>query len=185
MGNLQTFEIWARRLRDVRNFAPFVLLVASLLVPEAVAKPMPPASMQDAANSPHIVVASYLSHEPVAGRSDEDIYLSGFNASYKIESVLKNDSAVAVSKAAIAKGKTLNVRYLVHDLSPCMADESFRFAETLMPSKGSKWILFLTGKDDRNCWQTYRGSQGRIEASDKNIQRVSGLENDGAGRKNE
>lgn len=147
------------------------------------AKPMASASLEEAVRSPHIVLVSYQAHEQPTGRSDEDIYLSGLKATYKLESVLKQTSSGTDKHAAaeFKTGKNLYVRFLMHDLTPCMADRSFHFSKSLMPSQGSKWILFLNAKDNDNAWQTYRGSEGRLEATDANVKKVKGLLNRASG----
>lgn len=156
-----------------------IAVISSLCSGSLSAKPMASASLEEAVRSPHIVLVSYQTHEQPTGRSDEDIYLSGLKATYKLESVLKQTSQGTDKHAAaeFKPGTNLNVRYLVHDLSPCMADRSFHFSKSLLPSKGSKWILFLNAKDNDNVWQTYRGSEGRLEATDSNVKKVKALLN--------
>lgn len=151
-----------------------ITAIAGTFCGAVFAEPMPSASLDEAARSPHVVLASYQGHEPTTGRSSEDLYFLGLTATYKLESVLKQDRAKDAGPV-LEPGKKLNVRYIVHDLSPCEVDESFRFSESLMPSKGSKWILFLTAKDSKHDWQTYRGSKGRMEASESNIEKVKAM----------
>ncbi|MDZ4832585.1 MAG: hypothetical protein SGJ27_02170 [Candidatus Melainabacteria bacterium] len=152
-------------------------IAISFCATDALAKPMNTASLDEAARSPYVVLASYQGHEPLVGRSNEDIYMSGFMADFQIESVLKQPSLGATKNTdpAFKPGENFNVRYLVHDLSPCMADQSFRFTESLMPTKKSKWILFLSTNNDKNGWQTYRGNAGRLEASKSKVSKVKSL----------
>ncbi len=144
----------------------------------AFAEPMERASLDEAARSPHVVLASYQDFQPATGRSDEDIYFSGIKATYKIESILKQPQKGSRDTAIpIEAGKKADVKYIMHDLSPCLVDETFHFSERLMPKKGSKWILFLQMKDTNNDWHTYRGEVGRMEATEANIKRVKALIN--------
>ena len=143
---------------------------------DASLEPMPAASLGGAAQSPYVVLASYLGSESVKGRSNEDIYLSGWTTSYRIESVLKKSSELDAKADghSIGSGKEINVCHVVHDLTPCLADETFRFSSKLLPPKRSRWILFLVGKN-KDVWQTYRGHVGRLNASESNIKKAQEL----------
>lgn len=137
---------------------------------------MAESSLEEAVQSPYVVLASYQGHEPVSSRSNEDIYLSGFKASYKIASVLKTSpSSTIVNALELKPGEKFDVQYLFHDLTPCIADKYFRFSESLMPTKGSKWFLFLKTRYEKQDWQTYRGSEGRLQATEANSKIVKGL----------
>ncbi len=153
-----------------------ITAIAFSISTAAYADPMPPASLTEAIQSPYVVLASYQSHGQVKGFTSEHLYLSGFTATYKLESILKQPSngTTSVAQTGLRPGKNFDICYLVHDLSPCMADQSFHFSESLLPKKNTRWILFLTTKNKQE-WQTYRGQYGRIEATAASVTNVKGL----------
>lgn len=66
-------------------------------------------------------------------------------------------------------GSSIKVQY-PFDVEP-RAARKWKFKPALMPSKGSKWILFFADSVTIDgALSTYKGSKGRIECSEKNLE---------------
>jgi hypothetical protein len=82
----------------------------------------------------------------------------------------------------ILKGPPLNkalpVRYDFHALSEKQAPPGWRFDQSKMPSKGSKWILFIehaVPEGAKSLFTTYGGSYGRQPATEANLNELDRL----------
>lgn len=139
-----------------------ILLISNFDSP-VLGKPMISPTPEDAAERCElIVIAEFVNYRP-RGKIG---YFSGPIANYKILQVLKGNPLKGI----------IRVRYDFEDGTPCIAPEGWKFSNDLMPSKASKWILFLVGKtDDAKAYKTYRGDYGRRPASEENIQKVISL----------
>ena len=126
----------------------------------AWASPMVAPTFEEAlSKSEYVVVAEYLKYEK-KGPVD---YFYGPFAIYRVVKVLKG-------KPLIGK---IRVQYYFDDGSACIVPEGFKFNDTMMPAKGSQWILFLASKDSREkFWSTYRGDYGRWIATEDNLEKV-------------
>lgn len=139
-----------------------MLLISANIAPSP-AKPMNPASLKEAiSRSEQIVVAefeTYTVDKPVH-------YFSAPEAIYQIRQTLYGKRLPTSTK--------IHVRYLFHDLSPCMEPTEWTFDETKeMPAPKSAWILFLLPKEkNRPVYDLYRGSYGRWPADAKHLQEV-------------
>lgn len=74
--------------------------------------------------------------------------------------------------------KSLPVRYDFHTLSENQAPPGWRFDQAKMPSRGSKWILFIehaVPEGDKSLFTTYGGSYGRQPATDANLNELDRL----------
>lgn len=144
-SNRRSMRPWTRK-------ALLLLLLSTL----AFAKPsLSPTLEEGVAESSLIVVGRYKSH-----RQQHIDYLGGATATYQIVEVLKGK---APSTGLVA------LTYAFHDGSACVEPEGWTFSEKLMPQVGSTWILLLQPPG------TYRGSFGRIPASQENLARVNAL----------
>jgi hypothetical protein len=56
----------------------------------------------------------------------------------------------------------ISIRYDFHDGSACLEEKGWAFSDSLMPNKGSLWVLFI--EENRTLFTTYRGEFGRIRA---------------------
>lgn len=129
------------------------------IVPTAYAKPAMAPSQVEAADSTHIVIAQYQSYS----KGSYIDYFTGPIAKYKIVKVLKGNSL---------DNKTIKVQYDFQDGSGCLPENGWKFTDSLMPAKQSKWILFLEKGDDGKYY-TYRGDYGRWKVNEDNINKVS------------
>lgn len=144
----------------------FWLLIVVALAPlgmnAASAKPMPPATLEEAAQSPFVAVVEYVSYD----KNQKIGYFNGCTAEYRVLKILKGDKLP----------QTIMVRYLFHDLSPCLEPVGWKFTEDKLPKAGSKWILFLKpGEKATDPCDTYRGDAGRLEPTAGNLKKVNDL----------
>jgi Tetratricopeptide repeat len=66
--------------------------------------------------------------------------------------------------------RNLPVRYFFHTPAHAEAPPGWKFDPSTMPAVGSKWILFIEfAAPERGQFNTYLGSYGRQEASEKNL----------------
>jgi len=151
-----------------------------------LAKPLPPPSADEALDSPWIVTATYtgykrdalasatsqdpnsnsdpfLTHAP--NLSEKGDYWLPIIAYYRIDNIIK-------SPQKSVRPTEIKVDFSFDDNSICIQPENWHFRESMMPEKGSKWILFLKDKDSLEVFKTYRGDYGRWEATRDNLQKV-------------
>lgn len=134
-----------------------------LWVMSAYASPMLAPTLEEAIQrSEYIVIAEYSEYSKRLNQID---YFWGPRADYKVIETLKGNGASL---------ETVHVQYDFHDGSACVAPSTeWIFEEKFMPQKGSRWILFLESKNDKeSIWQTYRGDYGRWEATDENLKKI-------------
>jgi hypothetical protein len=135
------------------------LLLFTVLVAGAVAKPMGEATIDEAVRYPLIVVARYEGYDPSARIA----YFGGATTHYHVERILKGTS----------QARRLTVRYEFHDLTPCKELQGWHFDAHMMPARGSEWILFLQPPDAyEKRYSTYRGERGRWPATPENLRKV-------------
>lgn len=116
-----------------------------------------PTLAQGVEQCPLIVVARYQGYQASA-KVD---YFQGVTANYKVVRTLKGK----------ADGR-LTVRYDFQDGSACLADPNWKFQPTMMPEKGSTWILLLRSSEPAS---TYRGDFGRLKSTAENLKRIEAL----------
>ena len=108
-----------------------------------------------------IVIAIYTGYEKEKG--NDITFFRPPKAIYHIEKRLKGPPL----------GSTLPIRYEFHDKTGASRPDNWKFDESMMPKKGSKWIIFIP-----NCvpidgmMDTYHGSFGRLEATDDNLDKI-------------
>jgi hypothetical protein len=122
----------------------------------AFAKPMMRATLQEGVRfSQTIVVGTYQGYD----FQPSVTYMEGVVARYRINEVLKGSAQL--------RGRIIKIRYLFHDLSPCMPAKDWSFnPKQDMPVKNTRWILFLhSNKDNTEVYDTYRGDFGRFSIS--------------------
>jgi hypothetical protein len=151
-------------LRHLRCLAGFLLLFILVSASVHSAPVLGPTEQEALEHSAFIVVAEHAGYSKKwFGKID---YFHGPLADYRVIQVLKGG----------ALPKRIRVRYDFHDGSPCLSPPDWKFKEEFMPAKGSRWVLFLEEKSDRDdFWQTYRGDYGRWPANKANIDRVKKL----------
>jgi tetratricopeptide (TPR) repeat protein len=72
----------------------------------------------------------------------------------------------------------LPVRYDFHTLSEKQAPSGWRFDESKMPTKGSRWILFIefsVPDGEKRLFKTYGASYGRQPATEENLNELDRL----------
>lgn len=108
--------------------------------------------------SEKIVVADFVGYE-----GKNITYFSPPKAIYKIDRFLKGG----------ALNKTIFVRYEFHNKTNTARPDGFKFAADTMPEPGSKWILFIDNAVPVDCmYETYKGSFGRLQLTDENLDKV-------------
>lgn len=117
----------------------------------------------NAIRSEAIVVAEYEGYE----KSGEIRYNSPPKANFHMVELLKGPPF----------NKALPVRYSFHVPAASEAPPGWKFDEkTMMPAKGSKWILFIEfAYPERGQYNTYYGSYGRQEATEANLDKLDRL----------
>ena len=126
------------------------ILLAFACCNPALSKPMPPPSFETAVKQSAVVVADYKSCFDI----DKVDYFSGVNCRFKIARVLKSEE-----KLKVKAGDVIKVNYQFDDGTACIAPKPWKFAESMMPSKGTSMILFLNAKSE-SVFRTYRGLYG-------------------------
>jgi hypothetical protein len=73
--------------------------------------------------------------------------------------------------------KDLPLRYEFHDRSEgTAAPKGWKFEESIMPKKGSEWLIFIkNGLPRDGAFDTYMGNYGRQEANEDNLNHVYSL----------
>lgn len=150
--------------RLIALLASTMLFVAA----PAHAKPMMPATPEEAVKWPLIVTAKFVGYELPKQYNQETLYMSGLVATYDVGKVLKNKATPP------GLPQTIKVNYAFHDGSACLADQSWHFEAKQMPKKGSSWILFLMPQSNQ-AFSTYRGDYGRWPATNEQLKRVEEL----------
>lgn len=126
-------------------------------------KPNYALTLQNACHSESIVMAEYLGYE-----KGEIHFNNPPLANYHITKILKGPPL----------NKSIPIKYEFHDHSNPPAPKGWKFSDSDMPKKGSKWILFIKYAVPHNdMFETYEGSYGRQEASEENLNAVYDLLN--------
>jgi len=129
-----------------------LILVISISF-SANAEPMLAPSLSGLCSSSVVVVGEYLSYEPLSPGSEIG-YFSPPLALFRRIETWRGDEG----------GAEIRVRFDFHDGSPCLEPGGWRFKESLMPKRGSRWVLFLSkDKSGRGYYETFRGDFGRVE----------------------
>ncbi len=116
----------------------------------------------NAIRSEAIVIAEYRGYD----KAPNIRYNSPPQAHYRITEVLKGPPL----------NKDLPIRYAFHTPLSEDAPPGWKFDDKMMPEKGSKWILFIEfAVPERGQFNTYEGSYGRQEASEKNLDKLDKL----------
>ncbi|HEY9715149.1 MAG TPA: hypothetical protein V6C72_16890 [Chroococcales cyanobacterium] len=115
-------------------------------------------SYENAIHSESIVLAEY------EGFQSGDIHWNNPPmANYHIEEILKGPPL----------NKALPVKYEFHDSVNTAMPKGWKFSPSLMPAKGSKWILFIEfAVPKQGAFETYEGNYGRQEASEDNLNQL-------------
>ncbi len=105
-----------------------------------------------------IVVADFAGYE-----GKNVTYFAPPKAIYKIDRFLIGS----------ALNKTIFVRYEFHNKTNVERPKDFKFSPDTMPQLGSKWILFIDNAVPIDgMYQTYKGSFGRVEYNDENLDKI-------------
>lgn len=108
--------------------------------------------------SEKIVVADFVGYE-----GKNVTFYAPPKAIYKLDRFLKGG----------ALNKTIYVRYEFHNKTNTQRPDGFKFAKDTMPEPGSKWILFIDNAVPVDgMYETYKGSFGRVEYSDENLDKI-------------
>lgn len=135
----------------------FFLIISTIPLSAASAKPMLAPSIEDACNSHSVVEAEYLSYRPQK-LLGEIKYFTPPMAQFRVIKKLRGSDIP----------EYILVRYDFDDGSACLTPPVWTFSSTLMPKKNSRWILFLQTIEDTPAWfQTYRGDYGRMTPGEK------------------
>lgn len=138
-------------------------LFSCFAIPTAEAEPMPEATLEDYCNTAAIVEAEYVSYKPY--RADEEIsYFGTPLATYKVTKLVHGKTTPA----------TLEVRYDFQNGSACLAPSDWKFSESLMPKRGSKWLLLL--QEFNGGYATFRGDEGRKAIGEESAKFLSSCE---------
>lgn len=116
-------------------------------------------SLQNAfLRSEKIVVADFVGYE-----GKNITYFSPPKAIYKLDRFLKGG----------ALNKTIYLRYEFHNKTNTKRPNGFKFDAKEMPEPGSKWILFIDNAVPVDgMYETYKGSFGRLEYTDENLDKI-------------
>jgi tetratricopeptide (TPR) repeat protein len=117
----------------------------------------------NAIRSEAIVIAEYEGYE----KSDAIRYNSPPKAFYHMVELLKGPPF----------NRAMPVRFAFHTPAASEAPPGWKFDDkTMMPAKGSKWILFIEwAVPERGQFNTYLGSYGRQEATEANLDKLDRL----------
>jgi hypothetical protein len=148
-------------------------------------------SLQEASGSDWIIEAHYTGYvkplyEPADGsdgnnapkvvsftHSDEFDYFEPPYGEFKVEQILKSPPHETHQRMHV--GDTVRIPYHFHDLSACVAPHDWKFSSSMMPKKGTRWILFLKSGDahfGQSVYETYRGNFGRLPDTPENLSSV-------------
>jgi hypothetical protein len=145
--------------------------------PLIYAEPMPLPSDEKAVASDWIVVAKYIDHAVPSGedraRGSKEGRFLGVYADFMVEEVLKPSSDETINLLSLKK--PIHVWYDFFEDGWCIPPEGVIFSESLMPPKGSQWILFINQAKSFRRFGIYRGKYGRWTASKENIGKVKQL----------
>ena len=133
-----------------------VIAVLSLNCAEAAppAKPMLAPKIEDACATYSFVEAEFLSFE-ADPRFEKIGYFDGPIAKYRVTKLLSGKPVPS----------EFEIYYMLNDDTSCIEPEGWKFDPTIMPSKGSRWLLVVAPSDDGR-FQTFRGMFGRRELTD-------------------
>lgn len=141
------------------------------------AKPMPLPNDEGAVNSDWIVVARYIGHavpnDDPRARGSKEGHILGVQADFAIEQVLKPSSDESVNLLSLKK--PIHLFYSFFEDGWCILPAGVVFRESLMPPKGSEWILFLNHGNLFRHFCTYGGNYGCWPASKENIAKAKKL----------
>jgi hypothetical protein len=127
-------------------------LTAFCFLNVAEAKPMESPSFDSlCAQTSNVIVAEYQSYGPSSPPQPID-YFDPPVAVYKRVQTMAGDETAS----------EIRVRFDFHDGSACMAPSEWKFEPGQMPQRGARFILFLTEKNDKGTYSTYRGDFGRF-----------------------
>ena len=109
--------------------------------------------------SEFIGICSYQGYDP----SDNITFYHPPIAQFRIEQILKGPKL----------NRAMPVRFEYHDKSGVEPDKDWKFSADKMPKQGSKWLLFTEMAIPTNgAFETYRGSYGRQEATEENLNKI-------------
>ena len=109
--------------------------------------------------SEFIGICSYKGYD----KSDSITFYHPPIAQFRIEKILKGPKL----------NRAMPVRFEFHDKSDGEPDKGWKFSSDKMPKPGSKWLLFTEMAIPTNgAFETYRGSYGRQEATDVNLNEI-------------
>ncbi len=116
-------------------------------------------TLDNAFTSEAILVCEYKGYE----HEGMITYFKPPRANYHIEEFLKGPPL----------NKSLPVRYEFHEKVNQPKPADWKFSESLMPAKGSKWIIFIPNAVPIDgMFETYHGSFGRLEYNEDNLDKV-------------
>jgi len=103
------------------------------------------------AETKNVIVAEYQSYEPSSPTQPISYFDPPVAVFKRLQTVAGDETASEV-----------RVRFDFHDGSPCMAPSEWKFEQGQMPQRGARFILFLTEKNDKGTYSSYRGDFGRF-----------------------
>ncbi len=99
-------------------------------------------------------------------KSDDISFFNPPRAHFHIDKILKGPNL----------NKEMPVRFEFHDKTATEKPEGWEFSDSMMPKKGSKWILFtdaaIPTQTAQNSFETFRGNYGRMEATKENLDEI-------------
>lgn len=130
-----------------------MLCTAGAVLADPMMKPMPQPTAADAVRAGAIVEAEFLRRDPALVPT----YMGGAMGVFRVLDRWSGPELTEEIKVIIA----------FDDGSACMPLQGWVFDEATMPTKHSKWLLFLAGPPRADgSWLTVRGNYGRWELTD-------------------
>lgn len=106
-----------------------------------------------------IAICTYENYE----KSDAISFFHPPRAHFRIDEILKGPKL----------NKEMPVRFEFHDKTATEKPEGWTFSESMMPKKGSKWLIFSeAGIPTNGSFETFRGNYGRMEATPDNLDSI-------------
>ncbi len=112
--------------------------------------------------SEFIAICTYESYE----KADDISFFNPPRAHFRIDKILKGPNL----------NRAMPVRFEFHDKTATEKPQGWEFSDSMMPKKGSKWILFtdaaIPTETAQNSFETFRGNYGRMEATKENLDEI-------------
>jgi len=143
---------------------PIIIPLLFAITPPSnlIAKPKDAPTLEGAINRCEtVVIAKYKGYENPYAELEDINYFTGPIATYEIIGYIKGNPLP----------REIEVGYCFDDGNSAEKPKNWAFNESLMPEKDSTWILMLE-KSPTGELTTYRGSYGRLEATERNIKKI-------------